>query len=38
MYMVYNDTGVPITFEGVSIPNGSGKIVINFNSGSFRGL
>jgi hypothetical protein len=38
MYMVYNDTGAGITFEGVAIPSGTGKIVINFNSGSFRGL
>lgn len=38
IYMVYNDTAGAITFEGVSIPSGTGKIVINFNSGSFRGL
>lgn len=38
MYMVYNDTGSTVTFEGVSIPAGTGKVVINFNSGSFRGL
>ncbi|HSB94226.1 MAG TPA: hypothetical protein VLC28_13975, partial [Flavitalea sp.] len=38
MFMVYNDTAGTITFEGVSIPSGTGKIVINFNSGSYRGL
>jgi hypothetical protein len=36
--MVYNDTAGSITFEGVSIPSGTGKVVINFNGGSFRGL
>lgn len=38
MFMVYNDTASEISFAGVSIPSGTGKIIINFNNGSFRGL
>lgn len=37
MFIVYNDTGSPISVQGLSVGIDAGRIIINFN-GQFRGL
>jgi hypothetical protein len=37
VYMVFNDTGSAITVQGVAIPTGEGRTIVNF-AGTFRGF